>query len=449
MSNSGLDFMSSYHSSLTVPDGSESDYSKNIKGFEEHLDYSKLLYAYQIAGYETKDTTADDEWIVKTQTRKDLKKKNAYYDRNDMKVKQAEFDNMVGTDILTPAEDMLNNRFNNFSRYGYLDPSGELVTGTREYLFFSKPDLHLVDVVNSTSDKSIYAPLKNSPFFDEAFRRYKLSYYALQQTYNTNPYSGILTTDGLSIDIRTKYIPLLTNMVSSSFDLPDVAANEVLGNQNLYQVNTSYREGSMASDLQYDFSLEFKDTKYLDVYMLFKIYDEYFKYKYMVDMMPTKMDYIFNKIYPEALSIWKLIVDDTGRIIYWAKATGCTPMSVPRGTLSNIEGNIKFTVNWKAQFIRDMDPVNLNELNYLTSRSLGYTGSGSDIMSTLSSGQHILPDVIHNTGNHNLESHTSMNQSTWVGYPMVISNYKTNPVRTGHATSDASTNGFHRLVWIK
>ena len=379
-------------------------------------------------------TLSSDDWnehIINSQyIKSDEDEKKKFEDIMDnSKFKTKDMTNMLSDSTLSSPEDMLENRFNKFSRYGYLDPAHEFVTGSREYLFFSKPDLHLINV-DTCAD--IYDVLQEVPFFNEAFNRYKLSYYSLQQTFNTKTY---VHSGGVSIDLRNKYINLLSNMVTSSFDLSDISSSDVLNNQNIYQVNTSYREGSLSSDLQHEFSLEFKDTKYLDVYMLFKIYDEYFRYKYMLEIMPTRYEYIFNKIYPEALSIWKIIVDDTGRIMYWAKATGCYPLSVPRGTLSNIEGNIKFTINWKAQFIKDMDPINLTELNYLTARSLGIETASKDITRS----------IINKTK----KIYSLNDTTTWVGYPLIIPG---SIARTGqhinNNDSDISKYSFHRLVWV-
>jgi len=273
---------------------------------------------------------------------------------------------MTSDSMLADPEAMLTNRFNMFSRYGYIDPTHELVSGAREYLFFSKPDLHLMDVKDG--GVILNPQLASNPFFREAFDHYRFSFYSLQQWYgyNSHPFQDFET--------RSKFIPLLSNMVTSSFDLSDISANEVQGNQNLYQINTSYREGSITADLQYDFSLEFKDTKYLDVYMLFKIYDEYFRYKYEENITPNRKEYSQYKIVPEAFSIWKVIVDDTSRIIFWAKATGVTAMSVPRGAVSNLDGTIKFTVNFKTQFLKDMDPIHLLELNNLAVQSMTSIG---------------------------------------------------------------------------
>lgn len=320
---------------------------------------------------------------------------------------------------LTDPEDMLNNRFNRFSRFGYLDTAHEFLTGTKEYIFFSKPDLHLMN-----SDGSMYEPLKAIPFFVEAYNHYRYSYYSLQQYFGGNVR---LKADPSAIDIQCKYIPLLSNMVTSTLDLPDITATDVQLNQNLYQINTSYREGSLQSDLQYDFSTEFKDTKYLDVYMLFKIYDEYIRNKYVLEIEPNREDYILGKIYPEAISIWKIIVDDTDRIMYWAKAIGCTPMSVPRGGMSNFEGTVKLTINWKAQFVRDMDPVNLMELNQLTKWSVGGAFDRR-------------------------EFNPSSTGETWVKYPYIVSDGgKSGSIHTSTRTGDFTEDKkkkFYRLVWV-
>lgn len=353
-----------------------------------------------------------------------------YKSKDAIKVSKDEYANFLkGSTMPSDPEDMYRNRFSRFSRYGYIDAANEFITGTREYIFFSKPDLHLIGNTNN-----IYAPLRTNSFLMEAFNHYRYSFYSLQQTFfaggNSLPGEiGVILngTTSSKFDPYCKYIPLLSNMVTSTLDLGDITASDVENNRNLYQINTTYREGSLASDLQYDFSLEFKDTKYLDVYMLFKIYDEYCRHKYYADIEPTKDDYIINRIYPEAISIWKVIVDDTDRIVYWAKAIGCTPMSVPRGSLSNFENQIKFTINWKAQFVKDMDPINLMELNHLTELSM-HGGKPSSFA---------LPSA----------------GETWVGYPYVIRDGgEKGPFRTHSRTGDNGTanrdpDSFYKLVW--
>ena len=376
-------------------------------------------------------TKVDNEHLINVRDPEKLSKHQIidnYKNGDAIKVTKDEYANFLkGSTMPSDPEDMYRNRFSRFSRYGYIDAANEFITGTREYVFFSKPDLHLIE------GNSIYVPLMTNSFLMEAFNHYRYSFYSLQQTFSGGGNSlpgqiGVMSANSSSkFDPHCKYIPLLSNMVTSTLDLGDITASDVENNRNLYQINTTYREGSLASDLQYDFSLEFKDTKYLDVYMLFKIYDEYCRHKYYADIEPTKEDYIINRIYPEAISIWKVIVDDTDRIVYWAKAIGCTPMSVPRGSLSNFENQIKFTINWKAQFVKDMDPINLMELNHLSELSMH--GNKPSSFALPSAGE------------------------TWVGYPYVIrdegssGNFRTH-ARTGDNGDGRTTpDSFYKLVW--
>lgn len=418
----GYDFINQYHNDIDF----NNDFVKNLT--ENGLTKSVIQSEHMNLG--NSEVGEEFNWredynFNRISDRDDSLAKNAFT------IKKSDINQMVSDTVLSDPETMLTNRFNRFNRYGYLDPTHELVTGAREYVFFSKPDLHLV---NPSKPQEMYDVLQGVPFFREAFDHYKLSYYSLQQYFSGN--TG-MTSSGLRFELRNLYVNLLSNMVTSSFDLSDISASDVLNNQNLYQINTSYREGSLSSDLQYDFSLEFKDTKYLDVYMFFKIYDEYFRTKYMLEIEPTRRDYIMAKVYPEAMSIWKVIVDDSSRIIYWAKATGATPMSVPRGTISNFESNIKFTINWKAQFIRDMDPVNLLELNYLTAKSLGVNfAKGSSIANAV-------------LGKKDIVAYPESTNKTWVGYPLIVSdgNGVNSVSRTGHV-GGGNRSQFYRLIWV-
>ncbi len=438
----GLSFMDAYHSE-TNPDiiskltgetylqvRANNGSGEGTPVDNEHLinvrDPEKLSQ-HQIMDKYTRNVSYANNYI-ETSTTGQYSSDN-YKNGDAIKVTKDEYANFLkGSTMPSDPEDMYRNRFSRFSRYGYIDAANEFITGTREYIFFSKPDLHLIGGGNS-----IYAPLMTNSFLMEAFNHYRYSFYSLQQTFpdggNYLPGQiGVMNANSPSkFDPHCKYIPLLSNMVTSTLDLSDITASDVENNRNLYQINTTYREGSLASDLQYDFSLEFKDTKYLDVYMLFKIYDEYCRHKYYADIEPAKEDYIINRIYPEAISIWKVIVDDTDRIVYWAKAIGCTPMSVPRGSLSNFENQIKFTINWKAQFVKDMDPINLMELNHLTELSMHDNRPSS----------FALPSA----------------GETWVGYPYVIKDAGPNGNFRTHARTGDNGNGrttpdsFYKLVW--
>jgi len=119
----------------------------------------------------------------------------------------------------------------------------------------------------------------------------------------------------------------------------------------------------MTSDRDFDFSLEFKDSKFLEVYMFFKMYDEYERLKWLGQVSPRD-NYIRNRVLHDQVAIYKIITAEDGMtILYWARATGCMPLSVPRDSMSGLDGELTFSVNWKAQFVEDMNPNILIDFN--------------------------------------------------------------------------------------
>lgn len=320
------------------------------------------------------------------------------------------------------------NRFTKFAKYGIMDLYNEH-TFSREYLFFSKPDLHIMETEKSGY---LYKPLSQLPFFIDALRLYPQCIYSLQQTLPSsisNP--------------KTKYMPILSNQVSSTLDLPTIAATETGGNVNLYQFGINNRDGSEISDCNVEFSLEFKDTKYLDVYMLFKIYDEYIRETYKRDILPTKISYIDNKIDSKSFSVYKIIVDDTNTVMYYAKITGVYPMSVPRDAMSGFDGSgIKETVQFKGQFVRDMDPVIIQELNLLTCKSLGLnTNSDGNISIQKNYVRYAADDDISDI----YYGHGHVNTS-WGACPLIL---QSNAKRTGASITDNGENYLYKLFWVK
>lgn len=363
------------------------------------------------------------EHIVDTNSSKSYITKSASYAKfaTDLVLQEDETLKIFNASNIFTGKQIHSNRFNKFARYGIIDPYHENM-GTREYLFFSKPDLHIFDI----NSFKLYDPLSEVPFFKSAINQYPESLLSLQQTFNYTKTSNFPN----GFNVNNRFMSILSNQVSSSLDLPAITATETQNNANLYQLSTSYRDGSEVSDCGYEFSLEFKDTKYLDVYMLFKAYDEYIRQEYLREIRPTKYSYIANKINSKQFSVWKLIVDDTNTIMFYAKAIGINPLSVPRDSMSNLESNIiRTTVNFKGQFVRDMNPIHLQEINHLTALSLGISED----------------NIEKNIAKKALELYDSENycpNTEWGSYPYIIKSGKR------HDATDKEGN-FFKLVWIK
>ena len=250
--------------------------------------------------------------------------------------------------------------FNKFSRHGFIDPFNDF-TRTTEYLFFTKPDLNLSGEEAGISSNSAVSV---SPFFKDAISRYPEVAELLQ--YSNKP--------GMPLN------PLLSNAVTSSLDLPGISADTIETAKNVFGTSISYRGTSMKSDQDYDFSLDFRDDKYLDVYMYFKMYDEYEKLKWSGLVGPRSI-YRLAKVVHDQTSIFKFIVDADGMTIrYFAWVVGLFPVSVPRDSMSNIGSDTNFSVSFKAQFAEDLNPRIIWAFNKIMSAN--DTGVGYKIFDT-------------------------------------------------------------------
>ena len=189
--------------------------------------------------------------------------------------------------------------FDKFTRIPALDPYNA-VLGTKEYIFITKPDLCLLDGTN------LNPAIGYNVFLSEATKNYLPVMRQLQSS--SQPYS-------------TPFMTILSNSLTSSMDLSSISADSVETSSNIMGTKISYRGSSYKSDDDHDFSLEFEDNKYLDIYMLFKIYDEYERHKCngSIDLASQEhwLNYITNRVLHDQMTIYKFILDDSGsRMIY-------------------------------------------------------------------------------------------------------------------------------------
>lgn len=237
-------------------------------------------------------------------------------------------------------------------RFGLLNPYGSISTA-REYLFFTKPDLNIYatgeDLIVKNSMSKV---LQTIPFWVEMKKRKNTTIRMLQNSlYPKDPFNH-----------------LLQNQVTSNLDIPGLTSEMIDTPTNMFGVGFSYRGSSESSDDNPEFSLEFKDTRYLDTYMFFKCYEEYQMLKHHGLIAPSKY-YIKNKILHDQFSIYKFIVDeDMETIIYYGKMYGVTPKSLPRDVFSNpnFDNGISYSIDFKAAFYEDMKPDILADFNTLS-----------------------------------------------------------------------------------
>ena len=238
-------------------------------------------------------------------------------------------------------------------RFGLLNPYGAIST-SREYLFFTKPDLHILnmDDYGCLADTNLNEALVNIPYWKQLWNTRMNTIKALQ----------------LSANPSDPFNHLLQNQVSSNLEIPGLSAETIDTPTNMYGVGYSYRGSSEASDDNPEFSLEFKDTRYLDTYMFFKTYEEYETLKHHGVIAPSQY-YILNKILHDQFSIYKFIVDeDMETIIYYGKMYGVMPKSLPRDVFSNpnFDTGLSYSIDFKAAFYEEMRPDILSDFNRLS-----------------------------------------------------------------------------------
>jgi len=250
-----------------------------------------------------------------------------------------------------------NNIYTSAFRYGLANPYSA-ISGAREYLFFTKPDLHIYKIDSSGLDKvgivsnELNTILQTSPFWvDLAETRKETTLKLLQNSRDPdNPFNY-----------------LLQNQCKSNLDIPGLTSEMVDTPVNDYGVGYSYRGSSESSDDGPEFSLEFKDNRFLDTYYFFKAFEEYEVLKHHGTIQPAQY-YTLNRIIHDCFSIYKFIVaDDMETIIYWGKMYGVVPKSLPRDAFSNpvFDDGLSYSIDFKAAFYEDMRPEILGDFNYL------------------------------------------------------------------------------------
>lgn len=250
-----------------------------------------------------------------------------------------------------------------FAKFGFLDPYFR-VGHTFEYVFFTKPDLYIRRVKvgeneRATVDTGVFGSGTNIPIFQMANNNWRPSLNDLQYSLApTQPLSAILY-----------------NHRRSNLDLPDLQAEEMETAENMWGNKVYYRRSSITSADDFEFTMEFEDNKFLDCYMFFRLYEIYEdrKSQGMINLYedPQYRSYIYTKRLHDQMSVYKFIVGEDGReLIHWSKLYGVYPKGCPRSVFGDMpeDGNFKFSVTFKANFVEDMDPNILNDFNKLSSK---------------------------------------------------------------------------------
>lgn len=261
-----------------------------------------------------------------------------------------------------------------FYRFRRIDPF-HMIEGATEYLFFVKPDLNILDSggdltsyadyyvsdVGGTKSKRPSDPMggvASVPYFKELAKR----------GYLNTVLSDLCYSNSVSFDSACPFVKMLSNRKTSNMDIPDIIVDELETAQNMYGTRIFYAKSSLKSDEDAEFTIDFEDTQYLEIYHFFKAYDIYRQLMWLGVVSPTG-PHIENKILADHMSIYKFLIDTDGEtILHYSKATGVFPKSINRSTFSEIQdrSSVKITVTFKLSgWFEDMEPNILSDFNSL------------------------------------------------------------------------------------
>lgn len=259
--------------------------------------------------------------------------------------------------------------YTKFNRFSFIDPYNS-VTNTKEYLFFVRPDLHIYNPGTTT----LYEPLAKKPFFVELHNRYPEVIHQLQKSAG-NSKSGLYH--------KGPFMNVLSNSVRNTLSIPGITLEDIDNSANIYGTSIEYSGNGYKADEGIEFTLEFEDTKYLEIYHMLKAYDEYQRMKNVGLIYPPNINnatvdkngnyccsYTTNKELHDQFGIYKFIVDDDySTIIYYAYFCGVRFKNVPRDAFSELkaDGGLRLSVDFKASFMMDMDPRIIMNFNSLIS----------------------------------------------------------------------------------
>lgn len=184
---------------------------------------------------------------------------------------------------------------------------------------------------------------------------------------------------GLVDQLNPFLIPLCNGLKGIS-GFPDFTIETETTEGDFHSGDFTFAKGSDMNNRTQELSLEFRDVNGSIIMSII--------YYWMLTMalqakgvMNAYPDDIYEQRLNYTVSIYRFVMDPSRtRILWWAKATGCYPKSVPVGALFNvsqgevtIQSAMNFSVPFVANDVKYMDPGILTDFNRLMERYAGTT----------------------------------------------------------------------------
>lgn len=273
---------------------------------------------------------------------------------------------MLETEGIIPLSDKIlpkGDSFRQINRYRIYD--NDFLASSIGYIFFTKPDLNLINFNNPTS-KDSSGPTEISHL------KYDTFLYAFAMTELGQKIMSSLTLSNITYrSSNNNFINILTNL-AENFDTKDVQMRTTEIGENFYGYKMSVPSTFIDSVTPDSFSINYTETSDLRITYLHKVWMDYMQAVKLGTISPKEI-YRKNKIIDYMSSVYFFLCGEDGQSIkYFSKLTGVYPTNVPYSGLSWQlgQGGLKrMSVIYQYSFKEDLDPQILMDFNMLTSSS--------------------------------------------------------------------------------
>lgn len=194
------------------------------------------------------------------------------------------------------------------------------------------------------------------------------------QTDEVKEFSDSCTYSPL-IDVNNPFLVPCCNGLMGISGFPDLVMETERNEGDFHNGNEIWIKGSDLLNASQELSLEFRDVQGSIIMSIFYYWCLYMALQAKGVVMAYPDD-IYEQRLNYTVSIYRFVTDMTREnILWWAKATGCFPTSVPIGGLFNVDHDtpfvtsaMRFSVPFAANKIEVNDPGILSDFNTLVER---------------------------------------------------------------------------------
>ena len=274
--------------------------------------------------------------------------------------------------------------FKNYNRFK-IPFTDEVLSKTFSHVFFTRPDLNLVEYKGSNS-VVLTKQVENDATF-----------YYLFKT-NRNILTSLTQMHSSSHDFN-----LFLSSMARSFEVSDEYIKTTEHGETFTGYKMQYGKHIIESRTAGTFSVNYEDNKHLEIYKCHKAWVEYISKVYRGELT-TKREYITTKTLDYACSVYFIIcAADNETILFWTKYYGVFPTNIPSSVTSWSKGDSmkipEYSITYAYAYKEDFSPLTLAEFNMNSSAELKYVKNYSEDLGH--SGQTMTGAPFIETINHN------------------------------------------------